>query len=92
MADGALHQVPMGAAPRLAQATAPRSSLWAQCRCGRRAAVDPTPWLRQGLGRQLVSQMEDRLRCVCGARQVRLEVRGLAEAPPGVTGGIYVFR
>jgi hypothetical protein len=54
--------------------------------------VDPTPWLSQGLGRQLVGQLEGRLRCVCGAREVRLEVRGLAEAPPGLAGGIYVFR
>ena len=94
MADGGTHRIVglLKASPRLAQATAARSSLWARCRCGRAAAIDPAPWLAQGLGRQWIVQLEDRLRCVCGARQVPLEVRGLAEAPPGVAGGIYIFR
>ena len=94
MADGASHRIitPAPASPRLAQALAARSSLWARCRCGRAAIVDPSPWISQGLGRQQIAQLEGRLRCVCGARAVKLEVRGLAEAPPGVAGGIYVFR
>ena len=93
MADGELHRVGgTKASPRLSQALAPRSSLWARCRCGRAAAVDPGPWLAQGLARQPVDQFEQRLRCVCGARDVPLEVRGLAEAPPGAGGGIYIFR
>ncbi|MET0273353.1 MAG: hypothetical protein ABW360_10215 [Phenylobacterium sp.] len=94
MADGNLHQMrPMGAtAPRLGHALIARSSLWAVCRCGREAGVDPEPWVWQGLGRQVVGQLEERLRCVCGSRRVRLEIRGLAEAPTGPTGGIYVFR
>ncbi|MEO8114699.1 MAG: hypothetical protein ABI655_09975 [Phenylobacterium sp.] len=71
---------------------AARSSLWARCACGREAAIDPAPWIAQGLGRQSVAHLEQRLRCLCGARCVRLEARGLAEAPPGVTGGIFVFR
>ena len=94
MADGNTHQIaalPYGA-PRLGQATAARSSLWAVCRCGRAAGIDPRPWICQGLGRHPVEALEARLRCVCGARRVSLEVRGLAEAPSGVTGGIYVFR
>jgi hypothetical protein len=36
--------------------------------------------------------LEERLRCVCGARRVALEIRGLAEAPTGATGGIWLFR
>jgi hypothetical protein len=95
MADGNLHQITScvgPVAPRLGHALAARSSLWAVCRCGRQSAVDPSPWVWQGLGRQAVAQLEERLRCVCGARRARLEVRGLAEAPAGPTGGIYVFR
>ncbi|MDB5449708.1 MAG: hypothetical protein JWQ52_836 [Phenylobacterium sp.] len=94
MADGASHQT-IGAAlraPRLNQALAARSSLWAVCRCGREAAVDPAPWFAQGLARHSVEHLEARLRCLCGARRVPLEIRGLAEAPHGATGGIYVFR
>lgn len=93
MADGTSHQIagPNYGPPKLAQATAARSSLWAVCRCGREAGVDPRPWICQGLARHPVAALEARLRCVCGSRRVRLEVRGLAEAP-GVTGGIYVFR
>lgn len=95
MADGMIHQmldVAFGPEPRLARATAPRSSLWARCNCGREAAVDPQPWLAQGLGRQHVDDLEERLRCLCGARRASLEIRGLAEAPAGVTGGIWIFR
>ncbi|HEY8616625.1 hypothetical protein [Phenylobacterium sp.] len=92
MADGTTHIATAYAAPRLAQATQARSSLWARCRCGHVAAIDPTHWIGQGLSRQPVENLEGRLRCVCGARRVRLEVRGLSEAPQGVTGGIYVFR
>lgn len=94
MADGVIHQaldLAFGE-PRLTRATAARSSLWARCGCGREAAVDPKPWLAQGLGRQNVDELEDRLRCLCGARRAQLEIRGLAEAPAGVTGGIWVFR
>lgn len=77
---------------RLAQALTPRSSLWAVCRCGREAAIDPTAWLGQGLKRQPLAGLEARLRCECGARRARLEIRGLSEAPSGPTGGIHVFR
>lgn len=79
-------------AARLAAAMVARSSLWARCGCGREAAVDPGPWMAQGLGRQAVEALEVRLRCLCGARRARLEIRGLAEAPGGGAGGIYVFR
>ena len=77
---------------RLAQALIARSSLWAVCGCGREAAVDPQPWLGQGLKRQPLAALEPRLRCQCGARHARLEIRGLAEAPAGPTGGIHIFR
>lgn len=94
MADGSTYQTPEPGCgdARLMRATAGRRSLWARCGCGRQAIVDPGPWLAQGLGRQPVQQLEERLRCVCGARRVRLEIRGLSEAPPGGGGGIYVFR
>lgn len=77
---------------KLAQALTPRSSLWAVCGCGREATVDPAGWIGQGLRRQPLVHLETRLRCQCGARQARLEIRGLSEAPAGPTGGIHVFR
>jgi len=94
MADGATHRMTPAwpAWPRLNQALAARSSLWAVCRCGREAMIDPRPWVGQGLGRQATAHLETRLRCVCGARRARLEIRGLGEAPPGGAGGIHVFR
>jgi hypothetical protein len=77
---------------RLGWATAARSSLWARCGCGREAAIDPKPWLAQGLGRQVLHDLSHRLRCVCGARKAELEIRGLAEAPGRGAGGIFIFR
>ncbi|HSV04147.1 MAG TPA: hypothetical protein VLI41_13180 [Phenylobacterium sp.] len=79
-------------APRLDQALRARASVWASCACGRQAAIDPAPWLGQGLARQRLGELETRLRCLCGSRRARLEVRGLSEAPPGASGGIYIFR
>lgn len=77
---------------KLAQALTPRSSLWAVCTCGREATIDPAGWLGQGLKPQPLVHLEPRLRCQCGARQARLEIRGLSEAPAGLTGGIHIFR
>jgi hypothetical protein len=94
MADGASQRSfeSWPAWPRLSQALIARSSLWAVCHCGREAVIDPRPWVAQGLGRQATAHLETRLRCLCGARQARLEIRGLAEAPQDGAGGIYVFR
>jgi len=94
MADGSsFHAIKAAlAAPRLNQALVARSSLWAVCHCGREASLDTSPWIAQGLARHRLDDLEDRVRCECGGRQARLEVRGLAEAPQGATGGIYIFR
>jgi hypothetical protein len=94
MADGASHRAFGGwpAWPRLSQALTARSSLWAVCRCGREAVIDPRPWVGQGLARQATACLETRLRCLCGARRARLEIRGLAEAPLHGAGGIHIFR
>jgi hypothetical protein len=92
MADGATQFTNPKDEPRLMAATAARSSLWGRCGCGRTSRLDPTPWLNQGLGRLAIEVFEERLRCVCGARRVALEIRGLAEAPVGATGGIWLFR
>ena len=92
MAEGATHFTTLSDEPRLSGATAARSSLWARCRCGRTSRLDPAPWIAQGLGRANLEALEERLRCICGARRVRLEIRGLAEAPIGAGGGIWVFR
>jgi hypothetical protein len=94
MADGNRHLARDWSYGRRASAwaTAARSSLWARCGCGREAVVDPEAWIAQGLSRQILHDLEERLRCVCGARRARLEIRGLAEAPGGGAGGIHVFR
>lgn len=93
MADGTLMQLAerIAGGVRLTQATAPRSSLWALCGCGREAPVDPKPWIAQGLSRHPLDALEGRLRCVCGAKRARLEIRGLAEAPAR-GGGLWIFR
>jgi len=94
MADGTSWRTsaPANSAPRLGQAVAGRSTLWAKCGCGEQSVLDPAPWLGQGLARHPLSTLEQRLRCGCGARQASLEIRGLAEAPQGVTGAIFIFR
>jgi hypothetical protein len=95
MADGASFRSSFEtwpAWPRLSQALTARSSLWAVCRCGREAPIDPRPWVGQGLARQATASLETRLRCLCGARRARLEIRGLSEAPASGGGDIYVFR
>ena len=93
MADGAWQQTRSlsDQAVRLKDASVARASLWAVCGCGGETVLDPTNWLGQGLGRHPLHALEDRLRCRCGARRARLEIRGLAEAPPA-GGGIYLFR
>lgn len=94
MADGSrqLVQDMVYGDARLGWATQARSSLWARCACGREAAINPRPWIAQGLSRQTLHDLEDRLRCQCGARRAGLEIRGLAQAPHGGAGGIHIFR
>ena len=94
MADGSRHlarDMAYGDA-HLGWATQARSNLWARCACGREAVINPGPWIAQGLSRQVLRDLEDRLRCLCGARRAGLEIRGLAEAPGAGAGGIHVFR
>lgn len=73
----------------------PGARLHARCPapgCGAEGDIDPAHWLRQGLGWAPVRAFETRLRCVCGARRARLELR---EAEPGARiapGPIHVFR
>lgn len=95
MADGTSWWTtePAAGAPRLGQVLAGRSTLWARCGCGQQSVLDPAPWLGQGLSRHPLRALETRLRCHCGARHARLEIRGLAEAPTaGAAGGIFIFR
>lgn len=94
MADGSrqLVQDMVYGDARLGWATQARSSLWARCACGREAVINPRPWIAQGLSRQTLHDLEDRLRCQCGARRAGLEIRGLAQAPNGGAGGIHIFR
>ena len=93
MADGSGYRKDSPGEARLGHAAAGRATLWARCACGREAVLDPAPWLGQGLARHPLAQLQDRVRCRCGARQARLEVRGLAEAPPqAAAGGLFIFR
>jgi hypothetical protein len=94
MADGSWHRTAAraGGPTRLGQAAAGRATLWARCGCGQEAVLDPAPWLGQGLARHPLAELEERLRCRCGARSAHLEIRGLAEAPPSAAGGIFIFR
>jgi hypothetical protein len=64
--------------------------IWAHCRCGRMAAIDPAPWRAQGLDAAPLDRLESRLRCLCGVRRVRITPTTSAEAPAG--GGIWIFR
>ena len=94
MADGTSWRATEQAAgaTRLGQVLAGRSTLWARCGCGQQAVLDPGPWLGQGLARHPLPALEGRLRCRCGARNARLEIRGLSEAPADAAGGIFIFR
>lgn len=94
MADGnsGLTPAPPRAGAKLGEALAGRATLWARCGCGRQAVLDPASWLAQGLARQPLASLETRLRCICGAREARLEIRGLCEAPRGERGEIFIFR
>jgi hypothetical protein len=55
-----------------------------RCACGRHGPVDPGYWLSRGWGARRLTDLEDRLRCPCGKRQVFLEV-ALGPQRPGVT-------
>ena len=68
----------------------PGQALLAHCRCGREACVDPAPWIAQGLAGAPLAGLEDRLRCLCGARQVSL--RAAAPETPVSQRDIWVFR
>jgi hypothetical protein len=93
MADGGWQMIgPTGEALRLGQAVKGRTTLWARCSCGAEAAVDPAPWLGQGLARHSLRELEPRLRCRCGARRAALTIRDPSEAPTLSAGGIFIFR
>jgi hypothetical protein len=77
----------------LAHGVGPVRHLRAHCRvCGRRIVFDPTHWIRQHLGGLRLTHFETRLRCICGARQARLEIWS-GPAEPGLPDlSIYSFR
>ena len=64
----------------------------ARCRCGQEEAPDVTAWLGSAftLGCPL-SVLARRLRCVCGSRDVLLDVRPFRPAEPARR-TIYVWR
>lgn len=78
------------ATPTLDDALRPGHHLAARCGCGRSNPVDPRAWLSLGYGWRPLADLSDRLRCVCGARDVALT----DEAAPPAEGerSIYIFR
>jgi len=89
MADGGMLRTLAGEAPvaRLGDAGA---RVWASCRCGRVAAIDPAPWRAQRLDATPLDRLEGRLRCLCGARRARITPTKPADA--SACGGIWIFR
>ena len=76
--------------PRLAEAAGHGRWVLAVCGCGEAAAIDVADWIDEGLGTLRLTALEGRLRCTCGARQVRLAAGGGAN--PGRGAAIHVFR
>ena len=64
----------------------------ARCRCGHREPADTSSWRSSAfvMGCQL-SMLASRVRCVCGSREVRLEVGPSAPVEP-TTRRTYVWR
>lgn len=58
--------------------------------CGRVAPCDPTPWFEEGLGTLPLRAFSYRLRCICGCRQARLEVRP-GPYEPAPKADLYIF-
>jgi hypothetical protein len=69
--------------PRLSEAAGNGRWVLAVCACGEAAAIDVADWIDEGLGTLRLSAFEGRLRCACGARQVRLAAGGGATPGPG---------
>lgn len=65
--------------------------LVARCACGQASACDPVQWVSEGLGDQPLWRFAERLRCICGAREARLEIAAGPYAPARRP-GVYVFR
>jgi hypothetical protein len=59
--------------------------------CGATAWLDAGPWIALGLAGTRLERLETRLRCRCGARQARLDIRH-AEACAEPRPAIYAFR
>lgn len=77
--------------PRLDHAAAPGRYLAATCDCGDEQPLDARPWLDQGQGWRRLTELETRLRCLCGARSVRLAIRD-GEPPAIASRRIFIFR
>jgi hypothetical protein len=68
----------------LRSAVGPGRHLRGRCTCARSGPVDPEWWLSRGWKDRLLSDLEARLRCPCGRRQVFLEI-AIGPVRPGVT-------
>src|SRR5580698_239711 len=67
----------------LAQSVGPDRHLRADCDCGAFGVVDPSPWVAARLGGHPLRSFQTRLRCLCGAENVSLEVWHQAAEPDG---------
>jgi hypothetical protein len=68
----------------LRSALGPGRHLRGRCTCARSGPVDPGFWVSRGWKDRLLSDLEERLRCPCGRRQVFLEI-AIGPARSGVT-------
>ena len=92
MADDSRTPAATGPQTTLSQVDGSGHALWACCEvasCGARAPIDTRNWERRGLGEARLTDLEPRLRCVCGARRARLSA-GPRVATYG-RGAIYPF-
>ena len=79
MADGCISLAGFGL--HLRSAVRPGRHLRARCACGRHGPVDPGWWLSRGWHNRLLTDLEDRLMCLCGSPRVFLEVAIGPERP-----------
>lgn len=96
MADGTtvLTGAELMAPARLSDTAGAFRHLVARCaapQCDRASACDPAPWFAQKLDGARLSTLSERLRCVCGSRSARLEMRPGALVRPAHP-DLYIFR
>lgn len=97
MADGSTLQeerTKLAASQALGDALARDRHIVALCLsppCQRSAVCDPTPWLHQHLEQLPLTALASRVRCICGSRAARLEIRA-GPAQAASSPALFIFR